>query len=98
MMSFLKTLFPKSTFLNFCLIAFDEILNSSHLGDLLHFNQWLNSFQNRKTFQIMTSFRTPMRFQFFNDKLYFCPHIAEFLWQKNFRRYTLDLPLYNVNL
>jgi hypothetical protein len=25
----------------------------------------------------MTSVSTPTRFQFFNEKLYFCPHIAE---------------------
>ena len=55
--------------------------------------------RNWKTLQIMTSFPTPTGFQFLNEKLYICPHIAEsaniaknaqyrwFFLPKNFRRY-----------
>ena len=40
-------------------------------------NICLTPYKIEKTFQIMTSVSTPTRFQFFNEKLYFCPHIAE---------------------
>jgi hypothetical protein len=47
----------------------------------------------------MTTFRTPMRFSFLNEKIYFCPHIAEsaniaeFLQKKTIR--DILAPLYN---